>query len=92
VSERFAGPVAGLLPPLGQLQRVLSAAQVPQELLGGPENYYERDPWGALLGGYGGLGYDKITPQERDSTVRYREYELQKELEKLRQTGKLRER
>ena len=92
VSERFAGPLAGLAPPLGQLQRVLSGAQVPQELLGGPEKYYERDPWAALLGGYGGLGYDRITPEERESTVRSRQYELLDELDKLRQTGKLRER
>lgn len=91
VSERFAGPVAGLLPPLGQLQRVLSAAQVPQELLGGPEKYYERDPASALLGGYAGLGYEKITPQERESTIRRRQFQLQEELDKLRQRGKLRE-
>lgn len=92
VSERFAGPVAGLLPPLGQLQRVLSAAQVPQELLGGPEKYYERDPASALLGGYAGLGYEKITPQERESTIRRRQFQLQEELDKLRQRGKLGER
>ena len=91
VSERFAGPVAGLLPPLGQLQRVLSAAQVPQELLGGPENYYERDPLSALLGGYAGLGYDKITEGERESTIRRRRFKLQEELEDLRQRGILRE-
>ena len=91
VSERFAGPTAGLLPPLGQLQRVLSAAKVPQELLGGPEKYYERDPWAALLGGYGGLGYDKITPEERESTIRRRQFKLQEELEDLRQRGMLRE-
>ena len=91
VTERFAGPLAGLAPPLQQLQRIGAAAQIPKDLLGGPETYYERDPLSTLLS-YGGLGYSKITPEERERTVRSRQYELQKELDKLRQTGKLRER
>ena len=91
VTERFAGPLAGLAPPLQQLQRIGAAAQIPKDLLGGPETYYERDPVSTLLS-YGGLGYSKITPEERERTVRSRQYELQKELEMLRQTGKLRER
>lgn len=90
VTERFAGPLAGLAPPLQQLQRIGAAAQIPQDLLGGPESYYERDPASTLLS-YGGLGYTKITPEERDGTVRSRQYELQEELNKLRQRGKLRE-
>ena len=88
VSERFAGPLAGLAPPLQQLQRVGAAAQIPQDLLGGQESYYERDPLSTLLS-YGGLGYTKITPEERERTVRSREYDLMEELDKLRQRGKL---
>jgi len=91
VTERFAGPLAGLAPPLQQLQRVGAAAQIPQDLLGGQESYYERDPLSTLLS-YGGLGYTEITPEERERTVRSRQYDLLEELDKLRQTGKLRER
>ena len=90
VSEKFAGPLVGLAPPLQQLQRIGAAAQIPQDLLGGQESYYERDPLSTLLS-YGGLGYTKITPEERERTVRSRRYELQEELNKLRQRGKLRE-
>jgi len=60
-------------------------------VLGGPESYYQRDPL-SVLSSYTGTGYSRVTPEERERTVRSRQYELQKELDKLRQTGKLRER
>ena len=91
VTERFASTLGGLAPPLQQLQRIGAAVQVPQGVLGGPESYYQRDPL-SVLSSYTGTGYSRITPEERERTVRSRQYELQKELDKLRQTGKLRER
>ena len=91
VTERFASTLGGLAPPLQQLQRIGAAVQVPQGVLGGPESYYQRDPL-SVLSSYTGTGYSRVTPEERERTVRSRQYELQKELDKLRQTGKLRER
>ena len=90
VTERFASTLGGLAPPLQQLQRIGAAVQVPQGVLGGPESYYQRDPL-SVLSSYTGTGYSRITPEERERTVRSRRYELQEELEKLRQRGKLRE-